>query len=87
MSTSQQGYSWTQSFVFLETRNGEKVELVRLVADLSLLSPPPPPQCGAEFERTVCRYHVGKHQRRLVQADKILYESVLATSDNEFTKF
>ena len=37
MSTSQQGYNWTQSFVFLETRNGEKVELVRLVADLSLL--------------------------------------------------
>ena len=41
MSTSQQGYNWTQNFVFLETRNGEKVELVRLVADLSLLPPPP----------------------------------------------
>ena len=24
MSTSQQGYNWMQSFVFLETRNGEK---------------------------------------------------------------
>ena len=40
MSTSQQGYNWTQSFVFLETRNGEKVELVHLVANLSLLTPP-----------------------------------------------
>ena len=50
MSTSQQGYNWMQSFVLLKTRNREKVELVRLVADLSLL----PPQCGAEFERTLC---------------------------------
>ena len=42
MSTSQQGYNWMQSFVFLETRNGEKVELVHLlVADLSLLPSPP----------------------------------------------
>ena len=28
MSNSQQGCNWTQSFVFLDTRNGEKVELV-----------------------------------------------------------
>ena len=27
MSNSQQGYNWTQNFVFLETRNGEKDDL------------------------------------------------------------
>ena len=48
MSNSQHGYKWTKSFVFLEATNGERLDLIRLVAELSLL----PPQRGAEFERT-----------------------------------
>ena len=39
MPNSQQGYKWTQSFVFLEAKNGEKAQARSFSTDLSLLTP------------------------------------------------
>ena len=83
MSNSMQGYSWTQSSVFLEARNREKAQAHLFSSRPQLATP----QRGAELERTRCVILITGNNYHLSFTIKVEIRSPLLLKTRELIEF